>query len=348
MSHQAGYQSEKNDQATAPSAVAKEKPKAKPKTSASRKNREPSSERYDWSRAEYADPRDSRCQGFPCWGQHQPEKEGRGSLSGRNGHAKWEVCSVCRLRTLYVPTHGSKGTYRSAGPLPADAARAMEKVKDTVLTVPEDRETLTTKAVGISGAKESLLKKLAKLENEEKALQTKGSSPGNGLCYTASKDCHRGFQESGEARSGDHTGEVGGGDGGLGGGQEVRTGHLSPEAHAMLLQSGMDYIEDANAALDELYGQRVELMEICCPTDSRLTETFLKKGRSAIRIGLPAFDFKTKAGLTELKGMLRKIGRRWRGSLCHVGPTVLCRLCSTSPLLRQKPKVKSEKDSRGS
>lgn len=129
---------------------------------------------------------------------------------------------------------------------------------------------------------------------------------GNGLCYTASKDCHRGFQESGEARSGDHTGEVGGGDGGLGGGQEVRTGHLSPEAHAMLLQSGMDYIEDANAALDELYGQRVELMEICCPTDSRLTETFLKKGRSAIRIGLPAFDFKTKAGLTELKGMLRK------------------------------------------
>lgn len=74
----------------------------------------------------------------------------------------------------------------------------------------------------------------------------------------------------------------------------------------MLLQSGMDYIEDANAALDELYGQRVELMEICCPTDSRLTETFLKKGRSAIRIGLPAFDFKTKAGLTELKGMLRK------------------------------------------
>jgi len=176
MSHQAGYQSEKNDQATAPSAVAKEKPKAKPKTSASRKNREPSSERYDWSRAEYADPRDSRCQGFPCWGQHQPEKEGRGSLSGRNGHAKWEVCSVCRLRTLYVPTHGSKGTYRSAGPLPADAARAMEKVKDTILTVPEDRETLTTKAVGISGAKESLLKKLAKLENEEKALQTKGSS----------------------------------------------------------------------------------------------------------------------------------------------------------------------------
>eukprot|EP00435_Cladocopium_sp_Y103_P051922 s1141_g16.t1 len=172
-----GYIPEQNEAAGPPTAAAKEKPKAKPKTAASRKTREPSSERYDWSRAEYANPQDPRSQGFPCWGQHQPQKEGRGSLSGRNGHAKWEVCSVCKLRTLYVPTHGSKGIYRSAGPLPADAARALDKVKDTVLSVPEERETLTTKAVGISGAKESLLKKLQKLENEEKNLQAKTSAP---------------------------------------------------------------------------------------------------------------------------------------------------------------------------
>ena len=56
----------------------------------------------------------------------------------------------------------------------------------------------------------------------------------------------------------------------MGGVQEVRTGNLIPEAHALLLQGGMDYIKGANAALDELY-------EICCPIDSRLTKAFCKR-----------------------------------------------------------------------
>ena len=41
--------------------------------------------------------------------------EGRGSLSGRNGHGRRQVCETCWLRILYVPVHGVKGIYRSAG-----------------------------------------------------------------------------------------------------------------------------------------------------------------------------------------------------------------------------------------
>ena len=76
----------------------------------------------------------------------------------------------CRIRTMYVPTHGSKGIYRSAGPLAADTSKAIEKVRETIQKDPEEREKLNTKAVGISGAKASLQAKLKKLEDEESKL----------------------------------------------------------------------------------------------------------------------------------------------------------------------------------
>lgn len=98
--------------------------------------------------------------------------EGRGSLSGRNGHGRWQTCQLCRLRILYVPVHGAKGTYRSAGPLAADAARAVETVKGKIESEPLEREKLNTKAVGIQGAKESLQAKMKKLENDEARLKT--------------------------------------------------------------------------------------------------------------------------------------------------------------------------------
>jgi hypothetical protein len=47
-------------------------------------------------------------------------------------------------------------------------------------------------------------------------------------------------------------------------------------------------------------------MEVCCPPDSRLTQTFLDHGRSAMRIGLPAFDLSTNKGSEELNGMIKK------------------------------------------
>lgn len=69
----------------------------------------------NWSRAEHADPRDPRAQGHPCYGTLTAMAEGRGFVSGRNGHARWQVCETCRLRILYVPVHGAKGILSVCG-----------------------------------------------------------------------------------------------------------------------------------------------------------------------------------------------------------------------------------------
>lgn len=104
------------------------KPKPKPYT---REARVPTPERYDMSRRVGVDGRDPRAQGFPCYGHHSPIPEGRGSLSGRNGHGKWTTCSLCHLRLGYVSWYGATGTYRQAGPLPPDFI-CWSSVKSTV------------------------------------------------------------------------------------------------------------------------------------------------------------------------------------------------------------------------
>lgn len=126
--------------------------------------------RYDWSRVEGPDGRDPRCKGSPCFGVHIPQEPGRGSRSGANAHARWVVCSRCSLRLMYVPTHGSVGSYRSAGPLAADVKTVLEEKPDAT---PED---LYTKAVGLEGAEKSLLKKLEKIQ-EQKQLNKQKSAP---------------------------------------------------------------------------------------------------------------------------------------------------------------------------
>lgn len=49
-----------------------------------------------------------------------------------------------------------------------------------------------------------------------------------------------------------------------------------------------------------------DLLELCCPPDSRLVSTMLDHGQRALRIGLPAIDLSTKVGLQEVKGMIKK------------------------------------------
>lgn len=51
---------------------------------------------------------------------------GRGSVSGANKYGKWTGCLHCNLRLSYVPTWGSPGDQRKAGPLPADVERQVE------------------------------------------------------------------------------------------------------------------------------------------------------------------------------------------------------------------------------
>ena len=87
-----------------------------------------------------------------------------------------------------------------------------------------------------------------------------------------------------------------------------REGCLTEEQRDLFQEKVKDCIDEANDAFEEIYGNfpAVELMEVCCPVDSRLVETFLSKGRQAIRIGLPAFDLSKRSGKEELMRMVDK------------------------------------------
>ena len=84
---------------------------------------------------------------------------------------------------------------------------------------------------------------------------------------------------------------------------ESRTGQLSEDQKTILQERANDYIIEANDAMEEFFGTNggVEMIEVCCPPDSKLTQTFLSKGRQAMRIGLPAFDLSKRRGKEELK-----------------------------------------------
>ena len=85
-------------------------------------------------------------------------KGGRGSLSGANSHARWEVCEKCRLRILYVPAVGAHAHYRQAGPLPADTAAAVKIAEERVKAGQEvDRKDLDSKNIALQRAEDSLL-----------------------------------------------------------------------------------------------------------------------------------------------------------------------------------------------
>ena len=82
---------------------------------------------------------------------------------------------------------------------------------------------------------------------------------------------------------------------------------LTSDLKERLRQAGEDYILEANEAFEEIYGgnpSEVDLLEVCCPPDSRLTQVFLDRGRQAMRIGLPAFDLSTSRGIEELLYMI--------------------------------------------
>lgn len=131
--------------------------------------------RFDWERVQYADPRDPRAVRGPCKGHHQLAGFGRGSPSGSNGHALWLTCRACQLRVMYVPTWGSKGTFRSPGPLIKD-------VEEKLQTTPENElhpEQLSTQALGLDAAEMSALRKLEKIKTEKATLQhRKGKGKG--------------------------------------------------------------------------------------------------------------------------------------------------------------------------
>ena len=83
---------------------------------------------------------------------------------------------------------------------------------------------------------------------------------------------------------------------------------LNEEQKAQLEQHGTNFVADLNEAFEEILATspQVDLMEVCCPPDSTLVETFHERGRSAIRIGLPALDLSTTRGCNELLDMVSR------------------------------------------
>ena len=90
--------------------------------------------------------------------------------------------------------------------------------------------------------------------------------------------------------------------------EEMRHDYLTEDQKVILQEKAYDHITEASDAMEEFFGASgdVELMEACCPPDSRLVQTFLNKGRSAMRIGLPAFDVSKRKGKEEVMRMARK------------------------------------------
>ena len=103
--------------------------------------------------------------------------------------------------------------------------------------------------------------------------------------------------------------------GGVGDGLSPSTEPLRPLSGSetqRLVNHAEEYAREAHAAFRDLLpaASEVALMEVCCPPDSQLSETFLRHGLTTIRLGLPATDLSTKAGLAEVLMMVDK----WRPS----------------------------------
>ena len=89
-----------------------------------------------------------------------------------------------------------------------------------------------------------------------------------------------------------------------------RMGILSKPQQELLQGVVEEFMEEAHAAWRDLLPPQdgIDLLETCCPPDSRLTQVFLDAGRTALRVGLPAHDLSSKKGVLEIKEMIS----RWK------------------------------------
>lgn len=132
-------------------------------------------------------------------------------------------------------------------------------------------------------------------------------------------------QSSGQARQ--YSGSRGGRDGELGAGVtgeamkdyiteetfadpdgQNYVGKLTSSQHESLLEAAEHYIAEAEETFEALFNttQQIDLMEVCCPPDSRLSQTFLDNSRKAIRVGLPAHDLSRSKDTDEVIKMIHR------------------------------------------
>ena len=81
------------------------------------------------------------------------------------------------------------------------------------------------------------------------------------------------------------------------------------EADIEIDDAAENYVED----LEEIYHlmpqknqNRIDLMEVCCPTETALSGTFEKKGAKIFRVSLPDYDMSARVGFQKVRE------ERWR------------------------------------
>ena len=89
----------------------------------------------------------------------------------------------------------------------------------------------------------------------------------------------------------------------------------------------------------------ISLLELCCPPDSRLAQTFLDHGKRALRVGLPAIDFGKKSGLQEVLNMIDKWKPKvlWISLPCGPYPPIQEIFNESTPEMLQKSLERKKK-----
>ncbi|CAJ1424831.1 unnamed protein product, partial [Effrenium voratum] len=304
-------------------AVGKPKSKAKGKSKGSPKVKIPDSDKYDFSREEKTDPRDPRAQGPPCNGTHEPMPMGRGSLSGKNGHAMWLTCQRCRIRLSYVPAIGAHARFRQSPPLAKDVEDTLKEKINEVETQPE---ILNTANVALDGAERSLMKKLDAVRAQKETA------------YQRSK---MNLSKKMAKRVGEETAE------------EAET----TSQHSWILPDGgeaantVEMVEEAMADVESMCMMNskapVDLVEMCCPPDSSLAQMVLDLGGTAVRISEHNMNLSTRAGLEQALDFVRKEKPRWLWASFPCGPTSQVQsLNELTPEAKEKSLMRKKKSRR--
>ncbi|CAE7201713.1 RE1, partial [Symbiodinium sp. KB8] len=115
------------------------------------------SDPLDEERMEGPDPRDPRCQGPPCYGNHKVAKAYKGSVTGSNQFAAWTGCETCKLRLSYAPRMGCHGIHRKSAPLAKDVESLYKDLPADTESYPSNRE------ISLTAAENSALQRLEHL-----------------------------------------------------------------------------------------------------------------------------------------------------------------------------------------
>ena len=98
---------------------------------------------------------------------------------------------------------------------------------------------------------------------------------------------------------------------------EPEAKNLDDSQRLFFVRKGRQHEKALVDALRELTPEHVDLLEVCCPWDSPLSQALIDAGGKAYRMGLyNGFDLSTRSGFTKAAATLRRLRPRY----IHVSP----------------------------